>query len=46
MVLKTCFRVLLVYELYRTNYITLRVLMVYRSVFVKNYTLTLKVYKK
>jgi hypothetical protein len=45
MILKTCFRVLLVHKLYSTNYITLGVLIVYRSVFVKNYTLTLKVYK-
>jgi len=45
MVLKTFFRILSVYRLYRTNYITLGVIIVYRSVFFKNYTMTLKAYE-
>jgi len=45
MVLKICFRFLSVYELYRTNCITLGLLTVYRSVFVKNSTLTVKTLK-
>jgi hypothetical protein len=45
MVLETCFRNLLVYELYRTNYTTLGIRSVHRSVFAKNYKLTLKEYE-